>query len=96
MKFITLLNISNKPIAINTANILTIYEDPIHNGIIIELIDKSQLIIPHMTIEEVVAKINVTTNVSDIGKMTDALCQRIQHLEEQMVAGLQYIGRSCH
>ena len=96
MKMITLLGRDNKPVAVNTANILTIFEDPMHDGIIIGLIDKSQLIIPHMTIEEVVAKINVTTNVSDIGKMTDALCQRIQHLEDAMAAGLQYIGRSCH
>lgn len=96
MKFITLLNISNEPIAINTANILTIYEDPIHNGVVIELIDKSQIIIPHTTIEEITAKINQDTNVSDLGKMTDALCQRIQHLEDAMAAGLQYIGRSCH
>lgn len=96
MKFITLLNISNEPIAINTANILTIYEDSIHNGVVIELIDKSHIIIPHTTIEEITAKINQDTNVSDLGKMTNALCQRIQHLEDEMAAGLQYIGRSCH
>lgn len=96
MKFITLLNISNKPIAINTANILTIYEDPIHNGVVIEMIDKSQIIIPHMSIEEITSKINLETNVSDLGKMTDAICQRIQHLEDAMAAGLQYVGRSCH
>lgn len=90
---ITLLNSSNKPIAINTANILTIYEDPIHTGVFIEMVDKTQIIIPHMTVEEIVAKINVTP---DIGKMTEALCKRLAHMEEQMVAGLQYVGRSCH
>lgn len=96
MKMITLLNSSNKPIAINTDKILTIYEDPLHEGgIIIDLITGGSIAIPHTSIEEVCAKIN-QTNISNLTKMTDALCQRIQHLEEQMVAGLQYVGGRCH
>ena len=94
---ITLLDKHNKNVAINVAHIMTIYEDPIiHTRVVIEMIDKSQITIPHMTVEEIVAKINVENNIDKLGKMTDAICNRIQHLEEQMVAGLQYVGRSCH
>lgn len=94
---ITLLGTNNKLLAINTDNILTINPDPMHDdGIIINMIDGSSIIIPHMSIEEITAKINQDTNVSDLGKMTDALCARIQHLEDSMGAGLQYIGRSVH
>lgn len=96
MKMITLLDKNNNQIAVNSGNILTIFPNPLNEGVIIEMIDKSQIIIPHMSIEEITAKINQDTNVSDLGKMTDALCQRIQHLEDSMAAGLQYIGRSVH
>lgn len=94
MKFITLLGANNRPVAINSDHILTINEDPLHEGgSIIDMINGKSIMIP-MTIEEVVTKINSET--SDLGKMCDALCKRIQHLEEQMVSGLQYVGRSCH
>jgi hypothetical protein len=96
MKMITLLDRNNCPIAINSGNILTIFPNPLNDGVIIEMIDKSQIIIPHMTIEEVVAKINQNTNVDKIGQMTTAICDRISHLEDAMAAGLQYVGRSCH
>lgn len=96
MRMITLLDRNNNQIAINSGNILTIFQNPLNDGVIIEMIDKSQIIIPHMSIEEITAKINQDTNVSDLGKMTDALCARIQHLEDSMAAGLQYIGRSVH
>lgn len=96
MRMITLLDRNNNQIAVNSGNILTIFQNPLNDGVIIEMIDKSQIIIPHMSIEEITAKINQDTNVSDLGKMTDALCQRIQHLEDSMAAGLQYIGRSVH
>lgn len=94
MKMITLLDRNNNQIAINTDNILTIFPNPLNDGVIIEMIDKSQIIIPHMSIEEVTAKINQETNIDKVGKMTDAICQRIQHLEDSMAAGLQYIGRT--
>lgn len=96
MKFITVLNEYDAPVVINVSQISTIFEDHLHEGVIIELIDKSQIIVPHTKIYEIAAKLNLETNVSDLGKMTDALCKRIQHLEEQMTAGLQYVGRSCH
>ena len=91
---ITLLDRNNNQIAINTDNILTIYPIKDIRGIIIEMIDKSQIIIPHMSIEEVTAKINQETNVDKIGQMTTAICDRISHLEDAMAAGLQYVGRS--
>lgn len=95
--FITLLGCNNKPVAINSDHILTINTDPLHDGgILIDLINRTSIPIPHMSIEEVVAKINVTTNVSDLGKMTTAICDRIQHLEDAMAAGLRYVGKSCH
>ena len=94
---ITLLGTNNRPVAINSDHIINISENPLHEGeILINLINGTSVPIPHMSIEEVVAKINVTTNVSDIGKCFDALCQRIQHLEDAMAAGLQYVGKSCH
>ena len=94
---ITLLGTNNKLLAINTDNIITINPDPMHDdGIIINMIDGSSIKIPYTTIEEVVAKINQDRNVSDLGKMTDSICQRIQHLEDAMAAGMQYIGRSVH
>lgn len=97
MKMITLLGRDNKPVAINSDHILSINMDPLHDGgIVIDLIYGISIPIPHTSIEEVCAKINLETKASNLTKMTDALCQRIQHLEEQMVAGLQYVGRSCH
>ena len=96
MRMITLLDRNNNQIAVNSGNILTIFPNPLNDGVIIEMIDKSQIIIPHMTIEEVVAKINQNTNVDKIGQMTTAICDRISHLEDAMAAGMQYIGRSCH
>ena len=97
MKMITLLGINNKPVAINSDHILTINTDPLHDGgIMIDLINGTSISIPHTSIEEVCAKINLETNVSDLGKMTTAICDRIQHLEDSMAAGLQYIGRSVH
>lgn len=62
----------------------------------INLINGTSIVIPHTSIEEVTAKINQDRNVSDLGKMTDAICQRIQHLEDAMAAGMQYIGKSVH
>lgn len=97
MKIITLLGFNNKPVAINSGHILTINTDPLHDGgIVINLINGTSIAVPHTSIEEVCAKINLETNVSDLSKMTDALCDRIQHLEDALAAGLQYIGRSCH
>ena len=95
---ITLLDTNNKPVAINSDHILTITNDPLHeDGTIINMINGKSIMIPHMSIEEITAKINKdTNNRSDLSKMTDALCGRIQHLEERVEAGLQYIGRSCH
>lgn len=94
---ITLLGANNKIVAINSGNILTVNPDPLHDdSTIINMIDGSSIKIPFTTVEEITAKINQTTNVSDLGKMTDALCQRIQHLEDAMAAGMQYIGRSVH
>lgn len=96
MKFITVLNEYDAPVVINTSLISTIFEDHLHEGVIIELIDKSQIIVPHTKIYEITAKLNLESNItSDLTKMTDALCKRIQHLEEQMTAGLQYVGKSC-
>lgn len=96
MKMITLLDQNNNQIAINSENILTIFPNPLNDGVIIELINGSQIIIPHTSIEEVCAKINQETNIDKLGHMTSAICDRIQHLEDSMAAGLQYIGRSCH
>lgn len=94
---ITLLGINNKCVAINSDHILTINADPLHEGgIIINLINGTSIIIPHTTIEEVTAKINTEYNIDKIGQMTTAVCDHIQHLEDAMAAGLQYIGRSCH
>ena len=95
MKFITLLNEYNEPVVINTGMITTIVEDPVHDGVIIKMIDKSEITIPLTKLHEITAKLNLETK-SDLGKMTDALCQRISHLEERMEAGLQYVGRSVH
>lgn len=95
MRFVTLLNEYNEPVAVNTELVSTIVEDPVHDGVIIRMTDKSEIIIPLTKIHEVVAKLNLETK-SDLGKMTDALCQRISHLEERMEAGLQYVGRSVH
>ena len=95
--FIKLLGINNKCVAINSDHIITINPDPLHDdGIIINLINGTAMPIPCTTIEEVTAKINQDRNVSDLGKMTDSICQRIQHLEDALAAGMQYIGRSCH
>ena len=94
---ITLLGLNNRPVAINSDHILTINMDPLHDGgIVIDLINGTSIPIPYTTIEEVVAKINQDRNVSDLGKMTDSICQRIQHLEDAMAAGMQYIGKSVH
>jgi uncharacterized protein YlzI (FlbEa/FlbD family) len=95
--FIKLLGINNKCVAINSDHIITINEDPLHEGgIMINLINGTSIVIPHTSIEEVTAKINQDRNVSDLGKMTDSICQRIQHLEDAMAAGMQYIGKSVH
>lgn len=95
--FIKLLGVNNKMVAINSDNIMTINTDPLHDdGIIINLINGTSIVIPHTSIEEVTAKINQDRNVSDLGKMTDSICQRIQHLEDAMAAGMQYIGKSVH
>ena len=96
MRFITVLDQCNKPVVINPGMITTIIEDSLHEGVIINLFDKSQIIVPHTTIYEITAKLNLESAQSDLSKMTDALCQRISHLEERMEAGLQYVGRSVH
>lgn len=97
MKMITLLDKDNRPIAINSDQILTIDEDLLHKGgIIINMTNNTSIPIPHTTIEEVVAKINTECNIDKIGQMTAAICDRISHLEDSMAAGLQYIGRSCN
>lgn len=94
---IALLGYNNKPIAINSDHILTINMDPLHEGgIMINLINGTSILIPHTSIEEVTAKINKSTNIDKIGQMTDAICQRISHLEDAMAAGMQYIGKSVH
>lgn len=90
MKMITLLGINNRQVAINSDHILTINVDPLHDGgIIINLINGTSIPVPHTSIEEVTAKIN-------LGQMTTAICDRIQHLEDAMAAGLRYVGKSCH
>ena len=97
MKMITLIGTDNKLVAINIQQILTINVNPLHDdGIIINLINGSSISIPYTTIEEVTAKINQEINVDKIGQMTTAICDRIQHLEDAMASGLQYVGRSCH
>lgn len=97
MKMITLLGINNRQVAINSDHILTINVDPLHDGgIIINLINGTSIPIPHTSIEEVTAKINLETNIDKLGQMTTAICDRIQHLEDAMAAGLRYVGKSCH
>ena len=97
MKMITLLDKTNRPVAINSDHILTIEIDPLHEeGIIINLINGDSIAIPHTSIEEVTAKINVENNIDKISKMATAICDRISHLEDAVAAGLQYVGRSCN
>lgn len=95
--FIKLLGINNKCVAINSDHIITINEDPLHEGgLMINLINGTSIVIPHTSIEEVTAKINQDKNIDKIGQMTTAICDRISHLEDAMAAGMQYIGKSCH
>lgn len=97
LMMITLLGCNNKPVAINSDHIIDINENPLHEGeILINLINGTSVPIPHMSIEEVVAKINVTTNIDKLGQMTTAICDKISHLEDSMAAGLRYVGKSCH
>lgn len=97
MKMITLLGLNNKQVAINSDHILTINTDPLHDGgIVIDLINGTSIQIPHTSIEEITAKINLETNIDKLGQMTTAICDKISHLEDAIAAGLQYVGRSCH
>jgi hypothetical protein len=90
---IKLVNLQNDMILINTDHIIKVI--PYKDGIVIRFTDgESEELIPYITIEEFLVKTRETS--SDLGKMTDALCSRIQHLEDAMAAGLQYIGKSCH
>lgn len=94
---ISLLDKNNRQVAINSDHILTINADPLHErGIIINMINGDSIAIPHTSIEEVTAKINVENNIDKIGQMATAICDRISHLEDSMAAGMQYIGRSCN
>lgn len=90
---IKLMNERNEMILVNPDYITRVH--PYNDGILIRFADgESKEIIPYITIEEFLVKTRETSN--DFGKMTDAICQRIQHLEDAMAAGLQYVGRSCH
>lgn len=51
-------------------------------------------IIPNMGVDEFLAKSG--EGHEDFCKMTDAVVNSIQHLENAMSAGMQYIGRSSH
>lgn len=90
---VKLLNIHNDMILVNPDQITTVR--PYVKGITIRFANgEAEELIPDMSVEEFLVKTRETS--SDISKMTDALCQRIQHLEERMEAGLQYVGRSVH
>lgn len=90
---IKLMNLSNDMILVNPDHIVKVR--PYKDGIVIRFGDgESEELIPGMTVEEFLVKTRETS--SEFGKITDTLCQRIQHLEDAMAAGLQYIGRSCH
>ena len=90
---IKLMNIHNDMILVNPDHIVKV--KPYKDGIIIRFTDgESEELISGMTVEEFLVKTRETSN--DLGKMTDALCQRIQHLEDALASGLQYVGRSCH
>lgn len=90
---VKLMNIHNDLILVNTDQITTVRPYP--SGIIIRFSNgEAEELIPDMSVEEFLVKTRETS--SDFGKMTDALCKRIQHLEERIESGLQYVGRSCH
>lgn len=90
---IKLMNLQNDMILVNPDHIAKVR--PYKDGIVIRFTDgESDELIPYMTVEEFLVKTKETS--SEFGKMTDAICQRIQHLEDAMAAGLQYVGRSCH
>ena len=82
-------------ILVNTDHIVKVCS--YSKGIMIRFVGgSSEELIPDMTVEEFLVKTKAGETSADFGKMTDALCARIQHLEDAMVAGLQYIGRSCN
>jgi hypothetical protein len=88
-----LMNIHNDMILVNPDHIIKVR--PYNNGIVIRFTNgESEELIPGMTVEEFLVKSRETS--SDLGKMTDALCSRIQHLEDVIASGLQYVGKSCH
>ena len=90
---IKLMNNANQLVLVNPDDISTVR--PYGEGIIIRFTDgESKEIIPDITIEEFLVKTRETSN--DLGKMAAAICERIQHLEDAMAAGLQYVGRSCN
>ncbi len=90
---IKLMNLHNDIILVNPDHIVKVR--PYKDGIVIRFTDgESEELIPGMTVEEFLVKSRESS--SDFGKMTDALCDRIQHLEDAMAAGLRYVGKSCH
>ena len=90
---IKLMNIHNDLILVNTDQITTVR--PYVQGIIIRFSNgEAEELIPDMSVEEFLVKTRETS--SDFGKMADAICKRISHLEDALVVGLQYIGKSCH
>ena len=90
---VKLMNLQNDTILVNTDNITTVRPYP--SGIIIRFSNgEAEELIPDMSVDEFLAK--TSENSSDLSKMCDALCKRIQHLEERIEAGLQYVGRSVH
>ena len=90
---IKVMNMNNDMILVNTDHIVKVR--PYKDGIIIRLTnDESEERIPDMTVEEFLVKTRETSN--DFSKMATAICDRIQHLEDAMASGLQYVGRSCN
>ena len=89
---VKLMNLQNDTILVNTDHITTVRPYP--SGIIIRFSNgEAEELIPDMSVEEFLMKTRETS--SDFGKMTNAICDRIQHLEDAMAAGLQYVGKSC-
>lgn len=90
---VKLMNTHNDMILVNTNKITKVrpYNLTTEKGIAIRFgNEESEELIPDMTVEEFLVK----CQQEDQGAMCNAICDRISHLEEQMVAGLQYVGRS--
>lgn len=93
---VKVINRHGDAILVNPDHIIKItpYHIQGENGIIIRFTNgEAEEMVPNKEVEKFLAE--TRESHEDLCKMTDAICTRIQHLEEAMAAGLRYVGKSC-